>query len=133
MYGLFFLKMRSKTKKGGCQLFLHRPALIEELEEEVMLSLLEIHTEAAGLFRAKIFVAIIGMCCMPLMAEAQSESLDFLDSRYDDTTRLARQLWEYAEVGYLETRTSNLLQTNLEEEGFKVEAGVAGISNRVCR
>ena len=39
----------------------------------------------------------------------------------------ARTIWEYAEVGYQETRSSTLLQETLSGEGFIIEAGVASI------
>ena len=40
---------------------------------------------------------------------------------------IALKIWGYAEVGYQETKSSALLQAQLAKEGFKVEAGVAGI------
>ena len=40
---------------------------------------------------------------------------------------IAKQIWNYAEVGYQETKSSNLLQETLLKEGFKIEKGVAGI------
>ncbi len=62
-----------------------------------------------------------------LMAEAESDTLDFLDSRYEQTQALAKRLWDLAEVGYLETESSALLQSTLAAEGFDIEAGVADI------
>jgi aminobenzoyl-glutamate utilization protein B len=40
---------------------------------------------------------------------------------------IALKIWGYAEVGYQETKSSSLLQAQLTKEGFKVEAGVAGM------
>lgn len=40
---------------------------------------------------------------------------------------VAKQIWDYAEVGYQETKSSALLQSELKAAGFKVEAGVAGM------
>ncbi len=40
---------------------------------------------------------------------------------------IAKQIWNFAEVGYQETKSSNLLQETLSKEGFKIEQGVAGI------
>lgn len=40
---------------------------------------------------------------------------------------LAKQIWNYAEVGYQEVKSSALLQEQLRKEGFKVQAGVADI------
>ncbi len=39
----------------------------------------------------------------------------------------ARQIWEWAEVGYKEERSAKLLADSLREGGFTVESGVAGI------
>ena len=50
-----------------------------------------------------------------------------MDDRYAQTAEIARTLWEYAEVGYQEQKSSALLQSVLAEEGFAIEAGVAGI------
>ena len=61
------------------------------------------------------------------VAQDKNEILDFIDSRYENTAYLARTLWEFAEVGYQETRSSALLQETLLGEGFAIEAGVASI------
>ena len=37
------------------------------------------------------------------------------------------KIWNLAELGYQETESSGLLQSELREAGFRVEAGVAGI------
>lgn len=37
------------------------------------------------------------------------------------------EIWSLAEVGYLEHESSGLLQARLRDEGFEVEAGVAGL------
>lgn len=40
---------------------------------------------------------------------------------------IAKRIWGFAEVGYKEQKSSELLQTTLKAAGFKVESGVAGI------
>ena len=40
---------------------------------------------------------------------------------------VAHQIWEFAEVGYQETKSSALLQSELRKSGFTVQAGVAGM------
>ena len=50
-----------------------------------------------------------------------------VDARYDETAFVARQLWEWAEVGYQEERSSQLLQDKLAAAGFSVRKGVADI------
>ena len=42
-------------------------------------------------------------------------------------TTVADQLWEWAELGYLETQSSALLQRTLAESGFEINAGIGGI------
>lgn len=60
-------------------------------------------------------------------AAAQIDIPQFLDSRYSETEEIARMLWEYAEVGYQEEKSSALLQETLSAEGFEIEVGVAGM------
>lgn len=50
-----------------------------------------------------------------------------LDAKHDGYKKIALQIWDYAEVGYKEVKSSALLQQTLKESGFTVEAGVAGI------
>jgi aminobenzoyl-glutamate utilization protein B len=60
-------------------------------------------------------------------ASAQIDIQQFLDLRYSATAEMAKTLWDYAEVGYQEEKSSALLQSSLSAEGFRIEAGVAGI------
>ena len=41
--------------------------------------------------------------------------------------KLALEIWTLAEMGYLETKSSKLLQDTLNDSGFKVKNGIAGI------
>ncbi|MFT4023013.1 MAG: amidohydrolase [Flavihumibacter sp.] len=50
-----------------------------------------------------------------------------IGSQYDKYKSIALQIWEYAELGYKEVKSSALLQQTLKDKGFTVEAGVAGI------
>lgn len=50
--------------------------------------------------------------------------IDETKSVYDD---IALKIWNYAEVGYQEVKSSALLQEQLKKEGFDVQAGVAAI------
>src|SRR5579859_704763 len=50
-----------------------------------------------------------------------------IQSRYDAYKKIALQIWDYAEVGYKEVKSSALLQKALSDEGFSVKAGVADI------
>lgn len=66
----------------------------------------------------------------PSVLPAQKDAagvLAALDARAASYAGVARQIWEFAEVGYQETRSSALLQEQLRAAGFTVEAGVADI------
>ncbi len=72
---------------------------------------------------------------LPLAAQPASEAVqdakDFvatsIDARGEAYAGIARQIWEWAEVGYQESQSAVLLQAELEQAGFSIEAGVAGI------
>ncbi|MBN8836853.1 MAG: amidohydrolase [Sphingobacteriia bacterium] len=57
----------------------------------------------------------------------KTEASADLQSRYDQYKKIALTIWDYAEVGYKEVKSSALHQQTLKEAGFTVEAGVAGI------
>ena len=81
------------------------------------------------MIRTKL-LTVFAMSVLPFgqaIAQGNDSILDFIDGRYEDTAKLARTIWEYAEVGYQETRSSTLLQETLSGEGFTIEAGVASI------
>jgi aminobenzoyl-glutamate utilization protein B len=51
-------------------------------------------------------------------------SIDHHKSKFEN---IALEVWEYAELGYQERQSSNMLAKSLQDEGFQVEKGVAGI------
>lgn len=55
----------------------------------------------------------------------KSEAINDLQNKYDDYKKIAWQIWDYAEVGYKEVKSSALHQKTLTDAGFKVTAGVA--------
>ncbi|HLK27397.1 MAG TPA: amidohydrolase [Puia sp.] len=55
----------------------------------------------------------------------KTEALSDLQSKYDDYKKIALQIWDYAEVGYKESKSSALHQKTLSDNGFAVQAGVA--------
>ena len=50
-----------------------------------------------------------------------------IDSKSAQYEEIAHNIWQWAEMGYLEEKSSALLQETLEKEGFTIEKGVAGI------
>ncbi len=69
-----------------------------------------------------LVVAITGQA-----AETQQSVLNGIDARFDEHKKIALQIWNYAELGYLEEKSSKLLQDTLQAEGFRIETGVADI------
>lgn len=74
---------------------------------------------------------LIGICLIVFSisgAADDSQSLiDYIDRQGDKYDALAMDLWDYAELGYLETRSSDRLQKTLAAEGFEIQSGVANI------
>jgi aminobenzoyl-glutamate utilization protein B len=79
--------------------------------------------------RSTLAVALAAaLAAAPLAAQSAKQQLAAsIDSRFAAYTRVADQIWSFAEVGYQETKSSSLLQGELQQAGFKVTAGVAGI------
>lgn len=50
-----------------------------------------------------------------------------LDKQYDHYKDVALKIWDYAEVGYKEEKSTSLLQQELKGNGFEIQSGVAGI------
>jgi len=63
----------------------------------------------------------------PLTDADRTEILSGVQAREAPLTDAAMKIWGFAELGYLETKSSALLQSQLKAAGFKVEAGVAGM------
>lgn len=57
----------------------------------------------------------------------KSESAATIQSGYDEYKKIALSIWDYAELGYKENKSAELLQSKLKDNGFRVEQGVAGI------
>ncbi len=60
-------------------------------------------------------------------ADDKQDVMAYLDRNASEYATTARQIWDYAELGYLETQSSALLQSRLAGADFEVTSGVAGI------
>lgn len=75
---------------------------------------------------------IFALAAVPASVQAQpndtmAEISALIDARSGEAANTARQLWEWAEVGYQEQKSSDLLKQSLKANGFKISSGVAGI------
>ena len=78
------------------------------------------------MMRMTCFVAV--MLAITAQAQAGKEDLKrSVQSMAEESWSMARSIWEFAEPGYLETRSSALIADRLEKAGFKLARGVAGI------
>jgi len=57
----------------------------------------------------------------------KTRTMEDIGAHYDVYKKIALQIWDYAEVGYKEVKSSALLQKTLSDAGFAVKAGVAEI------
>ncbi len=74
--------------------------------------------------------AILFLLLVPVYVFGQKTKEDVaksIDAGYDQYSAIAKKIWEFAEVGYQETKSSALLQETLGQAGFKIEKGVAGM------
>ena len=80
--------------------------------------------------RTTLLTLFLIACTLPLTAQfskPEQRVLNELDEQSDAYFDVAKQIWNFAEVGYQEEKSSALLQETLAAEGFTVEAGVADI------
>ncbi len=57
----------------------------------------------------------------------KAQSIASIQSGYELYKKTALDIWEYAELGYKEEKSTALLQKLLSDNGFEVKAGVAGM------
>ncbi|MEX0313801.1 MAG: amidohydrolase [Allomuricauda sp.] len=76
----------------------------------------------------RFFYGLIAL--LPLLGSSQEDNsivLNNLTSKSEKYGDIAHQIWNLAEMGYLEEKSSELLQNTLSDAGFSIEKGVAGI------
>ncbi len=67
---------------------------------------------------------------MPLALLGQGRTdvpLDYLDRSFQTYDQIQKAIWSSPELGFLETKSSGILQEHLEAQGFHVETGLAGM------
>lgn len=77
-----------------------------------------------------MYARFLPLLAMLSAAPANAQAPDpvaLVDAQYERTERVARQIWDWAELGYLENRSSGLLKAELAANGFTIRENVAGI------
>lgn len=80
--------------------------------------------------RFLLVLGMIGACLITVAAQPRDDRtalLTAIDAMRSVHAELARQIWDFAEVGYQEQKSSALLQAQLKAAGFTVQSGVADI------
>lgn len=81
-----------------------------------------------------VVVALCGICCWDIAAaeknkgalsSAQQTAVNDVKQRAEDLKAVNQSIWNYAEVGLQETKSSQLLIEKLKADGFDVKSGVA--------
>ena len=76
----------------------------------------------------KNFNFLILVLCFGLAQEVYTSQIDqSINNHKKQFSDVALEIWNHAEMGYQETKSSNLLASELEKEGFKVTKNVADI------
>ena len=74
-----------------------------------------------------ILTGLSFLCSLMVFAQSHDQILSNLEKEEAKFSNIALTIWDYAEMGYQEEQSSALLQKTLQEEGFTIEKGVAGI------
>jgi len=77
--------------------------------------------------RSNIYLILIFTCTVSFSQSKYKAILKSIDDSQKTYAEIAQQIWSYAEMGYQEAQSSALLQKTLNDQGFKIEAGVAEI------
>ncbi len=75
-----------------------------------------------------LIIALALVAATHVAADSSLKSVsEGVENQRDAYIDMAQQIWDWAEVGYQETRSSELLQSQLKNSGFSIETGVANI------
>ena len=61
------------------------------------------------------------------MADMKKFALEWIEGNKERVIEICDKIWEYAELGLIEYKSSKLLADELEKHGFEVKRGVAGM------
>lgn len=79
-------------------------------------------------FLATLFVILLPAGATAQITEPERTAIVAnIDRRAPTLAETAKAIWDFAEVGYQETRSSALLQAQLKAAGFRVKPGIAGM------
>ena len=114
-----------RTRPGECASTLKRAHRARILKRAHRARILDRARQGAPLpYAARLVAGIAALSSLPLSAQGLRE---LVDARHDQAVAIASDLFDYAELGYRETRSSARLAGFLADNGFVLSEGVAGI------
>ncbi len=75
----------------------------------------------------KIILISISLFSWTISQTTKNQFQQSIDDRAEQFETIAKSIWDWAEMGYREEKSSSLLQQTLKEEGFSIQAGVADL------
>ena len=75
----------------------------------------------------KIILISISLFSWTISQTTKNQFQQSIDDRAEQFETIAKSIWDWAEMGYQEEKSSSLLQQTLKEEGFSIQAGVADL------
>jgi aminobenzoyl-glutamate utilization protein B len=73
------------------------------------------------------FIAVISISGCVAIAQERASLTSSIDARADHYGAMSKQIWDWAEVGYKEAKSSALLRDELKRAGFRIEENIGGI------
>lgn len=77
-----------------------------------------------------LFILLLGtitVCSAQKLQKAKDKATQQISDQQDHYFAIAKQIWDLAELGYLEEKSSAILEKELKDNGFSIEKGVADI------
>ena len=75
----------------------------------------------------RLLMSFFSLCIVASLNGQQMKITDEIESQKSTYKKIALKIWEWAEVGYQEEKSSALLKKKLSEAGFSIQTGVAEI------
>lgn len=79
------------------------------------------------MLKKQLWVFMLGLPALVFGQKQKEVPLNYLDQSFQQYDRMQKTIWNKAELGFLETESSGILQDHLKENGFTVESGLAGM------
>jgi len=74
-----------------------------------------------------LIIILVAVTLNTFAQKSKESAIQGIDAKSQQYAATAHKIWEFAEVGYQEVKSSALLQETLTQAGFKIEKGVEGM------